>query len=112
MAAEARCWVKIRPRKAVALLEGALRAWPRERARGRGIHQAPLALACAAVGEPDRAAAEGIKALDIAQTTRSDLTARELRRLDRQLAAHDAPAVADFREAFAALGTHAKPAIA
>jgi transcriptional regulator with XRE-family HTH domain len=103
MAAEARCWVKLRPVKAIALLEGALCAWPRERARGRGIHQARLALACAAAGEPDRAAVEGIKALDIAQTTRSDLTARELRRLDRQLAATDLPAATELREALATL---------
>jgi hypothetical protein len=103
MAAEARCWVKLRPRKAIGLLEDALRAWPRERTRGRGIHQARLALACAAAGQPDRAADEGITALSIAQVTKSDLTMRELKRLDRKLAACDAPAAADFHEAFAAI---------
>jgi transcriptional regulator with XRE-family HTH domain len=103
LAAEARCWVRLRPRKAIAMLEDALARWPRDRTRGRGIHQARLALACAVAGEPDRAAAEGITALDIAQATRSDLAVRELNRVDRRLAAYDVPGVADFREAFAAL---------
>jgi transcriptional regulator with XRE-family HTH domain len=98
---EARCWIRLRPRKAITLLEEALRLWPRDRARGRGLHQARLALACAAADEPERGAAEGIKALDIAQATKSDLTARELGRLDRQLAACDSPAATGFREAFA-----------
>ena len=103
VADEARCWVRVRPHKAIEMHEEALRLWPRDRARGRGLHQARLALACAATNEPDRAAAEGIKALDIARTTRSDLTVRELKRLDDKLAACDLPAATDFREALAAL---------
>jgi hypothetical protein len=103
LAAEARCWVQLRPRKAIAMLEDALRLWPRDRTRGRGIHQARLALACAAADEPDRAAAEGIKALEIARATKSDLTVRQLKRLDRRLASCDTPAAADFREAIATL---------
>ena len=102
LAAEARCWVTLRPRKAIPMLEEALRTWPRDRTRGRGVHRARLALACAAASEPDRAAAEGLKALEIARTTRSHVTMRELRRLDRRLAACDAPVAADFREALAA----------
>jgi transcriptional regulator with XRE-family HTH domain len=101
LADEAGCWLRLRPNKAIAMFEETLRLWPRERTRGRGFHQARLALACAAVNEPDRAAAEGIKALGIVRTTKSNLTMRELRRLDRQLAACDLPAAADFREAFA-----------
>jgi transcriptional regulator with XRE-family HTH domain len=100
---EARCWLWLRPRKAIAMTEEALRLWPRERARGRGLHQARLALACAAADEPDRAAVEGLKALDIVHATRSALTMRELRRLDHQLAACDVPAASDFREQFATL---------
>jgi transcriptional regulator with XRE-family HTH domain len=103
LAGEARCWLRLRPAKAIAMFEDALRAWPRDRTRGRGIHQSRLALACAAAGEPERAAAEGLAALDIAQTTRSVLTMQELTRLDRRLAACDAPAATDFREAFATL---------
>lgn len=61
------------------------------------------ALGCAAAGEPDRAAGEGVKALDIAQRTGSDMIVRELKRLDRQLAASDRPEATNFREAFATL---------
>jgi hypothetical protein len=99
---EARCWLVLRPQKAVAMLDDAVGVWPRDRTRGLGVQQARLALACAG-DDLDRAAVEGMKALDTARTTRSDMTARELKRLDRQLAACDLPAVTDFREAFAAL---------
>ena len=71
--------------------------------RGRGIQHARLALACATADDPDRAAAEGVRALGIARTTKSHTTLRELKRLDRRLATCDAPAAADFREAFATL---------
>ena len=99
---EARCWLVLRPQKAIAMLEGALRAWPRDRTRGLGVQQARLALACAG-DEPDRAAAEGIKALETASATRSDMMMRELRRLDHRLAPCDTAPVADFREALAAV---------
>jgi transcriptional regulator with XRE-family HTH domain len=102
LAAEARCWITLRPHKAIPMLEDVLRTWPPDRTRGRGVHRARLALACAAANEPDRAAAEGLKALDIAHATRSHVTMRELRRLDRRLAACDTRAAADFREALAA----------
>jgi len=100
-AAGARCWLALQPQKAVTMLEDALRRWPRDRTRDRGLHQSRLALACAATNEPDRAAAEGIKALNVARTTMSDVTVRELKRLDRQLTGHDVPAVGEFREALA-----------
>jgi len=103
LADEARCWLRLRPHKAITMFEDALHLWPRDHTRDRGTRQARLALACAAANEPDRAAVEGLKALDIAQTTRSDLTLRELSCLDHQLGAYDLPAVADFREALAAL---------
>jgi transcriptional regulator with XRE-family HTH domain len=103
MADEARCWLWLRPRKAIEMFDDVLRLWPQDRTRGRGIHQAHLALACAAADEFDRAATEGMKALDIAKATKSDVTARELGRLEHRLAACDLPVVAHFREAFAAL---------
>lgn len=103
MADEARCWLRLRPRTAIAMLEDALRLWPRESTRGRGIHQARLAVACANADEPERAAAAGIEALDVARSTRSNIVARQLKRLDDQLAAYDVAAVAEFREAYAAL---------
>jgi hypothetical protein len=103
VAAEARCWLWLRPRRAVTAFEDVLRLLPHDRTRSRGIQRARLAQACAAAGDPERAAAEGIKAMAIVRTTRSDLTMRELARLDHKLAVCDAPAVADFREAFATL---------
>jgi hypothetical protein len=103
LAAEARCWIDLRPRKAIPMLEDVLRTWPRGRARGRGVHRARLALACAAADEPERAAREGIAALAIARGTGSEVTMRELKRLDHELAACDVPDAADYREAFATL---------
>jgi hypothetical protein len=103
LADEARCRLVFQPTKAISTLEEVLRLWTDDRTRGRGIQQARLALACAATGEPERAAAEGLKALDITRATRSDITIGELKRLDRQLEAYDVPAVANFREALAAL---------
>jgi hypothetical protein len=80
-----------------------LRLWPSHRTRGRGIQQARLAIACTAGNSPDRAAAEGVKALEIVRTTKSNVTVRELKRLDQELANFDTPAAADFREAYALL---------
>jgi transcriptional regulator with XRE-family HTH domain len=100
---EARCWLWLQPARAIALFDDALRIWPSHRPRSRSVQQARLALACVGAGEPDRAAAEGLKALHIAQATRADATGRELVRLDHRLAAYDTPAAAEFREAFGAL---------
>jgi hypothetical protein len=82
----ARCWLHMRPTKAIPLYENVLREWPRdERAMG-ALHQARLALACAAAGEHDRATVEGRKALAVARTTGSGRAARELKRLREVLA--------------------------
>jgi len=69
------------------LYEGILSEWPRDRTREGGLHQARLALACAAVDEHDRARAEGRKALAVAQATRSSVAARERKRLGVELGA-------------------------
>jgi transcriptional regulator with XRE-family HTH domain len=103
MGDDARCWLRLQPRRAIPMFEEVLRVLPPERARKRGVHQAHLAMACAAAGEPERAGAEGMRALNVAQTIQSDVIVRRLERLDRQLAAYDVPAATDFREAFAAL---------
>jgi len=100
---DARCWLRLQPRKAIPMFEEVLRLLPPDRTRKRGVHQAHLATACAAADEPERAAAEGMKALSIAQTLQSDVILRRLKRLDRRLAACDMPAVGEFREALAAL---------
>jgi transcriptional regulator with XRE-family HTH domain len=85
---EARCWLWMSPAKAIPLYERALREWPRDRVRDGGLHQARLALACAATGERDRAEAEGRKALAIARSTKSAVAARELHRLREALSAN------------------------
>jgi hypothetical protein len=82
---EARCWLWLRPAKAVTLYESALREWPRDLVRDGGLNQARLALACASAGEHDRARAEGRKALAIAKSTKSSIAARELRQLGQVL---------------------------
>jgi hypothetical protein len=84
---EARCWGWMKPRRAIPLYEAVMREWPRNQMRDGGLHQARLALACAATGEHDRAKAEGRKALAIARTTKSSVAARELTRLRDALAA-------------------------
>lgn len=86
--AAARCWLWLRPSKAIALYESALREWPRDRARDGGLHQVRLALACAAAGERDRAEAEGRRALAIARATKSAIATRELKALGQTLSAN------------------------
>jgi hypothetical protein len=100
---EADCWLRLkRPDRAVPLFEQVLEGLPDSRPRDRGLNGARLAVACAAAHAHDRAAAEGIRAVAIAKTSRSERTLRELRRLDRELAGSTS-AAADFREAFATL---------
>ena len=84
---EARCWLRMEPSRAVGLYERVLREWPPDRVRDRGLHQARLAVACAASGELDRARAEGRRAAAIHQSTRSSGSAIELKRLVHTLKA-------------------------
>jgi transcriptional regulator with XRE-family HTH domain len=104
LAGEARCWLWLgQPRRAVDSAQRALARWPALRRRGRGLQRAGLAVACAAAGEPDRAAHEGLRALAVARATGSDRAMQELFRLDRRLAmTPGAQNAAEFREAFAA----------
>jgi transcriptional regulator with XRE-family HTH domain len=103
LAAEARCWLWLRPRKALTTYEDAINRWPRHRTRSRAVHQARLALACMAADEPERAASEGIEALEIARATKSKVILRDLTHLGHELAACDVPVAADFCEALATL---------
>jgi transcriptional regulator with XRE-family HTH domain len=82
---EARCWAALSPARGVALYDSVLRDWPRGRTRDGGLYLARLATACADAGEPDRARAEGRKALALARTTRSTVAARELKQLAASL---------------------------
>jgi transcriptional regulator with XRE-family HTH domain len=84
---EARCWLRMQPSRAVGLYERVLREWPPDRVRDRGLHQARLAVACAASGELDRARAEGRRAAAIHQSTKSSGAAIELKRLVHTLQA-------------------------
>jgi transcriptional regulator with XRE-family HTH domain len=80
-ATEACCWLAMAPAKAIGVYDDALRDWPRDEVRDRGLHRARLALACAEAGELDRAKAEGANAFAIAKQTGSASAARELRQL-------------------------------
>jgi len=84
---EARCWAALSPVRGVALYDSVLRDWPHGRTRDGGVYLARLARACADAGEPNRARAEGRKALTIARTTRSTVAARELKQLTTALTA-------------------------
>jgi hypothetical protein len=66
------------PAKAVGLYEEALRDWPCDEVRDRGLHRSRLALACAQAGELDRAKAEGAQPRVMAKQTGSVAAAREL----------------------------------
>jgi transcriptional regulator with XRE-family HTH domain len=86
LAGEARCrlWLG-QAVKAVDAANAALAEWPATRRRGGGLQRAGLAIACAAAGQTERAADEGLKALTVARETRSARTMHELHRLDRRL---------------------------
>jgi transcriptional regulator with XRE-family HTH domain len=86
-ATEACCWLAMAPTKAIGLYDEALRDWPCDEVRDRGLHWSRLALACAQAGELDRAKAEGAQALVIAKQTGSVAATRELRRLGAVLRA-------------------------
>jgi transcriptional regulator with XRE-family HTH domain len=84
---EARCWAALEPVTGVALYDEVLRAWPRGWRRDGGLYVARLARACADAGEPERARAEGRKALAVARATNSSVAVRELTRLTTALRA-------------------------
>jgi len=86
-ATEAHCWLAMAPAKAIGFYEDALREWPRAEVQHGGLQRARLALACAKVGELDRAEAEGAKALAIAKRTGSVTIKRELKQLGAVLQA-------------------------
>jgi len=104
---EAQCWTSLhRHDKAAATWSRTLASWPAALHRDAGLHRARLACACVAGGEPDRAAHEGIAALEIARSTKSARIMLELARLDHGLADHIAlPTTREFRDAYAAAST-------
>jgi transcriptional regulator with XRE-family HTH domain len=99
------CWMLLgQPRKAVAILEHGLAAWPAPYQRDLGLNLARLAVAHAADREPEQACAVGQEAAGIVSNTWSARATTELRRLPTLLAAWpDLAAVAELRETLVAL---------
>jgi tetratricopeptide (TPR) repeat protein len=78
----AHCWVELgRPDKAVTTLQQGLAEWHPDFRRDLGLCLARLAVAYASSERPDQAIAVAHQALTIASDTRSQRTARQLRRL-------------------------------
>jgi tetratricopeptide (TPR) repeat protein len=95
----AHCWLRLgQSRKSVELYEAVLPGLPAVYRRDRGGALSRFAMACTAVGEPERAADLADEALDIAHSSGSTRTKLELRSVATALAPHDAiPAVGAFR---------------
>jgi tetratricopeptide (TPR) repeat protein len=99
------CWMLLgQPRKAVAILEHGLAAWPAPYQRDRGLNLARKAVAHAADREPEQACAVAQQAAGIVSNTWSARTTAELRRLPVLLSAwSDLAPVAELLETLAAL---------
>lgn len=82
---EASCYVEAgKPARAARLFHNAITAGGLSR-RDEGYFRARRAFACALSGEPDDAASEGLAALSIAATVKSERTTRELQRTAKVL---------------------------
>jgi transcriptional regulator with XRE-family HTH domain len=91
------------PQRAVSLFESELEHWPSHYHRDRGFFLSQLALAYAANGDPEQAAAAGQEAVRIVRGTGCARTLSRLTDLDGRLAEHQTlPAVRELREALAA----------
>jgi transcriptional regulator with XRE-family HTH domain len=99
------CWMLLgQPRKAVAILERGLAAWPAPYQRDLGLNLARLAVAHAADREPEQACDAGQQAAGVVTNTWSARATAELRRLPPLLAAWpDLAPVVELRETLAAL---------
>jgi tetratricopeptide (TPR) repeat protein/DNA-binding XRE family transcriptional regulator len=97
----ANAWLKLgHPQRAIHLYQTQLAKLPAVQQRDRGVYQARHAIAHAAAGDPEQAAALGHTALAIAQQTDSTRIFVELHRLDDALTPHlDLPAIAEFHQA-------------
>ncbi|GGM10202.1 helix-turn-helix domain-containing protein [Micromonospora yangpuensis] len=103
-AQEGEGWLRLgRPGVAVRCFGEALDAWPETYRRERGRYLARTAVAHAAAGEPELAAAAALAALNLANLTRSARIQREVAIAGRQLAAFPTePAVQQLHAALAA----------
>jgi tetratricopeptide (TPR) repeat protein len=84
---EGHCWLQLHePQKAIACFEQALASWPGIYRAEEALQRARLAIAHAAYDDPDHAANEGRRTLEIHQAAPSSRALVELDRLDQQLA--------------------------
>ena len=104
LAYEGHCWLQLRePRKAIGCFEQALACWPETYRTEEALQRARLAIAHAANNDPDLAACEGRRTLEIHQAAPSSRVLVELARLDQRLARWPMGAeVRSFRDGFAA----------
>jgi tetratricopeptide (TPR) repeat protein len=86
------------PLQAAGLFQAAIRRLPPSYRRDRGVYLGREALAHAGNGEPEQAAEVGVRALAIAEETRSGRILSELLRLDDALGRWDTPATTEFRD--------------
>ncbi len=87
---------------AIDLYETQLAKLPAVQQRDSGVYKARHAIAYAAAGDPEQAAAIGHTALAVARQTGSTRIFAELHRLDTILARHTGiPAAAQFHQALA-----------
>jgi tetratricopeptide (TPR) repeat protein len=101
---EGHCWLLLhKSQEAIGCFEQALASWSGIYRAEEALQRTRLALAHAANDDPDQAASEGWRALEIHQAAPSSRALVELARLDQQLATW--PMVADvqsFHDGFAA----------
>jgi tetratricopeptide (TPR) repeat protein len=101
---EGECWLQLRePQRAIGCFEQALASWPGIYRAEEALQRARLAIAHAANNDPDQAAHEGRRTLEIHRAAPSSRALVELDRLDQRLARW--PLVADvqsFHDRFAA----------
>lgn len=84
---EGHCWLQLdEPAKAVSCFEHALESWPGVYRAEEALQRARLAIAHAANNDPDQAASEGRRTLEIHRAAPSSRALAELARLDQQLA--------------------------
>lgn len=100
---EGHCWMQMHePREAIHCFEQALASWPGIYRTEEALQRARLAIAHAANDDPDLAALEGRRTLDIHQAAPSSRVLVELIRLDQRLARWSTLAdVQSFRDGFA-----------
>lgn len=94
-----------KPGTAVAILSDALAGWPVDFRQDEGLARGWLALSYAATNQPDRAGAEGSRALRLATDGGAARTLRVLQQLNDLLPTAGAAEVAEFHAAYSVAAT-------